>query len=52
LLRGLDKLIENYCEISVHLVDDPLTAEVRGTGIILEDLAKYKNILIYEEKSN
>jgi len=46
LLRGLDKLIENYCEIPVRLVDDPLTAEVRGTGIILEDLEKYKNLLI------
>ncbi len=51
LLRGLDKLIEAYCEIPVRLVDDPLTAEVRGTGIILEDLEKYKNLLIHEEKS-
>jgi len=50
-LRGLDKLIEAYCEIPVRLVDDPLTAEVRGTGIILEDLEKYKNLLIHEEKS-
>ena len=51
LLRGLDKLIEDYCEIPVQLVDDPLTAVVRGTGMILEELDKYKSVLIYEEKS-
>lgn len=51
LLRSLDKLIEDYCEIPVQLVDDPLTAVVRGTGMILEELDKYKSVLIYEEKS-
>lgn len=51
LLRGLDRLIEDYCEVPVQLVDDPLTAVVRGTGIILEDLDKFKNILIYEGKT-
>jgi len=50
LLRGLERLIEDYCEIPVQLVDDPLTAVVRGTGMILEDLDKFKKILIYEEK--
>jgi len=51
LLRNLDRLFEDYCEIPVHLVDDPLTAMVRGTGMILEDLEKFKSILIYEKKS-
>jgi len=51
LLRNLDKLIEDCCEIPVRLVDDPLTAVARGTGMILEDLEKFKNILIYEKKS-
>lgn len=50
LLRGLDRLIEDYCEIPVHSVDDPLTAVVRGAGIILEDLDKYRSLLIYEQK--
>ncbi|OGL68889.1 rod shape-determining protein [Candidatus Uhrbacteria bacterium RIFCSPLOWO2_01_FULL_47_24] len=37
LLKGLDKLIAKATEIPVRVADDPLTAVVRGTGIILED---------------
>jgi len=51
LLKNLDRLIENYCAMPVKLVDDPLTATVRGLGIIIEDLEKYKNILIYESNN-
>ena len=52
LLKGLDRLIKEYCEINVKYVDDPLTAAVRGTGIILENIDKYKTSLIYEDKSD
>lgn len=45
LLKGLDKLINKEIKIPVHIVDDPLTAVVRGTGIILEDLENLKNLL-------
>jgi len=51
LLHNLDRLIENYCAMPVKLVEDPLTATVRGLGMIIEDLEKYKNILIYESKT-
>lgn len=51
LLRNLDKLIENYCDMPVKLVDDPLTATARGLGTIIEDLEQYKKILIYEKKT-
>jgi len=45
LIRGLDKLIANQTGISVRTMEDPLTAVVRGTGIVLEDLEKLKDIL-------
>ncbi|KKT48732.1 MAG: hypothetical protein UW40_C0034G0001, partial [Parcubacteria group bacterium GW2011_GWF2_44_17] len=28
----------------VHIVDDPLTAVVRGTGLLLEDIALLKQV--------
>ncbi|HOX60416.1 MAG TPA: rod shape-determining protein [Candidatus Magasanikbacteria bacterium] len=37
LLRGIDKVISRAAEIPVRIADDPLTAVVRGTGILLED---------------
>lgn len=37
LLYGLDKIISNATEVPVRIADDPLTAVVRGTGILLED---------------
>lgn len=46
LIRGLDKLIANQTEIPVRLMEDPLTAVVRGTGIVLEDLENLKEVLI------
>jgi rod shape-determining protein MreB and related proteins len=49
LIRGLDKLIEDLVKIPVHISDDPLTAVARGTGVILEDLEKYQDVLIQNE---
>jgi rod shape-determining protein MreB len=49
LIRGLDKLIEEYTKIKVIVVSDPLTAVCRGTGIILENLEQFKEVLISNE---
>jgi rod shape-determining protein MreB len=49
LIRGLDKLIEEFVKIPVHIADDPLTAVARGTGIILEDIDLYEDVLIANE---
>ncbi len=46
LLRGLDKLIAERTEIPVHVADDPLTAVVRGTGVVVEDLETLKEVLV------
>ncbi|MFH1454980.1 MAG: rod shape-determining protein [bacterium] len=48
-LRGLDKLLSEYLKIPVYLVDDPITAVARGTGIILENMELYKESLIQNE---
>lgn len=45
-LRGIDKVIEAETKIPVHIADDPLTAVVRGTGVILENLAAFREIVI------
>lgn len=48
-LRGLDKIFESELKITVHVPDDPLTAVVRGTGMIIEDIEKFKDILLQHE---
>lgn len=46
LLRGLDRLISEETRIPVKIAEDPLTAVVRGTGVILEDIDSVKNVLV------
>ena len=46
LLLGLDKLLQNVLKIPIYVVDDPLSAVARGTGIILDDLEYFKDVLI------
>jgi rod shape-determining protein MreB len=49
LIRGMKELLEESLKIPVHIAEDPLTAVVRGTGIILGDLEAYKDALIKNE---
>ncbi|MBP9714939.1 MAG: rod shape-determining protein MreB [Patescibacteria group bacterium] len=46
LLPGLDRLLQSVLKIPVFVVDDPLTAVARGTGIILDNIPFYKEVLI------
>ncbi len=46
LLRGLDQLIREETRIPVRVAEDPLTAVVRGTGIILEDVDSLREVLV------
>ncbi len=46
LISGLSDIIADYTKIPVHIAPDPLTAVCRGTGVILENIEKYKDILI------
>lgn len=45
LLRGLDKRIAEETLMPVRVCEDPLTAVVRGTGIILEDIEKVRDMI-------
>ncbi|MGZ5245400.1 MAG: rod shape-determining protein, partial [Bacteroidia bacterium] len=45
LLRGLDKRISAKTKLPVYIAEDPLKAVVRGTGIVLKNLQRYKHIL-------
>lgn len=49
LIKGLDQLISDYVEVPVYIVEDPLTAVARGTGLVLEDFDKFKEILIQND---
>ncbi len=46
LLRGLDKLLHQELNVPVQVVDDPLTAVVRGTGVVLEDIDAVRDLLL------
>ncbi len=49
LIRGLAEIITEYTKIPVQIAADPLTAVCRGTGIILENMELYKDVLIANE---
>ena len=46
LLRGLDLRISRKTDLPVYIAEDPLQAVVRGTGITLKNIERYKTILI------
>jgi rod shape-determining protein MreB len=46
MLRGLDKRLSRKTDLPVYVTEDPLRAVVRGTGIALKELNKYKNVLM------
>jgi rod shape-determining protein MreB and related proteins len=46
MLRGLDKRISQKTDLPVYIAEDPLRVVVRGTGICLKNLNRYKSVLI------
>ncbi|MBP6860516.1 MAG: rod shape-determining protein [Candidatus Pacebacteria bacterium] len=51
LLRGLPQLLSKMLGVPVHVAPEPLTAVVRGTGIVTEDPRPWANTFIDEEVS-
>lgn len=49
LLKGMGTLLTESIKIPVHISEDPLTSVARGTGIILENLDDYRDVLIQNE---
>ncbi|MDX1535272.1 MAG: rod shape-determining protein [Candidatus Spechtbacterales bacterium] len=46
LLRRFDELVQEEVQIPVYIAEDPLTAVARGTGVVLENLDKLKEVLV------
>ncbi len=45
MLRGLDKRLSQKTDLPVYIAEDPLRAVVRGTGITLKNLERYKSVI-------
>ncbi len=45
MLRGLDKRLSQKTDLPVYIAEDPLRAVVRGTGIALKSIERYKTVL-------
>ena len=46
LIYGLPELLAQTLKLPVLTADDPLTAVARGTGIVIEDLDGFREVLI------
>lgn len=49
LLRRLDDLIAKETKIPTKIIDDPMTAVVRGAGLVLENLDEFHDVLVGTE---
>jgi rod shape-determining protein MreB len=49
LLRGLPELLSKMLGVPVHVATDPLTAVVRGTGIVTEDPRPWADTFLSED---
>ena len=44
-LRGLDRRLSRKTDLPVFIDEDPLKSVIRGTGIVLKNRERYKNVL-------
>jgi rod shape-determining protein MreB len=49
LLRGLDTLVQKETKIPTKIIEDPMTAVVRGAGLVLENLDELSEVLVETE---
>ena len=52
LLKGLDTLITKETKMPVNMVEDPLTAVVRGAGLVLENLDELREVLVDTQEAD
>ncbi len=50
LLKGLDILIQEEVKIPVRIIEDPMTAVVRGAGLVLENIDQLSETLTETEQ--
>ena len=46
LLKGLDQLIAQETQLKVNLTSDPLLSVALGTGLVMEELPKYRRVFV------
>lgn len=46
LLRGLERVVAAATQVPVRVTDDPLTAVVRGCGVVIEDIEALQEVLV------
>lgn len=46
LLRGLDRLLMSETGLPIRVADNPLSCTVLGAGLILEDIYRYRSLLL------
>ena len=51
LLRGLDQLIEKETGMPVHIAESPLDCVAMGTGRVLDDIDRLRDLLVDDAKS-
>lgn len=49
LLKGLDVLVQEEVKIPTKIIEDPVTAVVRGAGMVLENLDELHDVLAEQE---
>lgn len=50
LLGGLDVLITKETGVPAYVIEDPMTAVVRGAGVVLENIDEYAQVLVESEE--
>jgi rod shape-determining protein MreB and related proteins len=45
MIKGLDDRLRETTNLPINIVEDPLTAVVRGTGMVLENIPAFKKVL-------
>ena len=46
LIHGLDSLLQTMLKIPIYIAEDPLSAVARGTGVVLDDVLYYRDVLV------
>jgi rod shape-determining protein MreB len=52
LIRGIDRAIRKEIDIPVRIAEEPLTCVVRGTGLVIENLDRFKDALESDQDMN
>lgn len=52
LIPGLTAVLKKETGIPIYIAEDPLTAVVRGTGILVEEIEKWKGVFIDYDDGN